>query len=458
MNLNRRTFLKTTAAAIGSASAYAAVKSPNVVLILVDDMGYGDLGCYGSKIRTPNLDRMAKEGMRFTNFYSANPVCSPSRAALLTGRYPPRCGVSTVLWPNDTKGLPPAEVTIPQMLKTKGYRSMAIGKWHLGDRPEFLPTNHGFDQYFGIPYSNDMTPRVLMRNTEVIEPEADLSTLTMRYTEEAMKFIEESKDTPFFLYMPHTYPHVPLAASEKFRGKSPLGLYGDVVEELDWSVGEVLKTLKKLGLDENTLVMFTSDNGPWYQGSPGPLRGRKGSTYEGGVREPFIARWPGHIPANRVCESVGCTIDILPTLSRVCDATPPKATLDGLDIWPLLSGKTSQIDRDILYFDNLNLQCVRRGRFKLHVARYNTQLYGPQPTTGRINLPLKPAELYDLDVDPEESYDVAAKYPDVVIDLKARIERQLQTFPDNVKKAFADTFVREVVPGYAGALPRPVQK
>ena len=458
MNFNRRTFLKTTAAAIGGASAFAAVKSPNVVLILVDDMGYGDLGCYGSKIRTPNLDRMAKEGMRFTNFYSANPVCSPSRAALLTGRYPPRCGVSTVLWPNDTKGLPPAEVTIPQMLKAKRYRSMAIGKWHLGDRPEFLPTNHGFDQYFGIPYSNDMTPRVLMRNTEVIEQEADLSTLTIRYTEEAIKFIEKSKDAPFFLYMPHTYPHIPLGASEKFRGKSPLGLYGDVVEELDWSVGEVLKTLKKLGLDENTLVMFTSDNGPWYQGSPGPLRGRKGSTYEGGVREPFIARWPGHIPANRVCESVCCTIDILPTLSRVCDATPPKVTLDGLDIWPLLSGKTSEIDRDILYFDNLNLQCVRRGRFKLHIARYNTQLYGPQPTTGRINLPLKPAELYDLDVDPEESYDVAAKYPDVVTDLKARIERQLQTFPDNVKKAFADTFVREVIPGNAGALPRLVQK
>jgi arylsulfatase A len=458
MNFNRRSFLKTAAGALASASAFGAAKSPNVVLIFADDMGYGDLGCYGSKIRTPNLDRMAKEGMRFTNFYSANPVCSPSRAALLTGRYPTRCGIPTVLWPQDTNGLSATEVTIPQMLKPKGYRSMAIGKWHLGDRPEFLPTNHGFDQYFGIPYSNDMTPRVLMRNTEVIEKEANLSTLTQRYTEEAVKFIEESKDAPFFLYIPHTYPHIPLGASEKFLGKSPQGLYGDVVEELDWSVGEVLKTLKKLGLEENTLVMFTSDNGPWFQGSPGPLRGRKGSTNEGGVREPFIARWPGHIPAGRVCESVCCTIDILPTLSRVCEVAPPKAVLDGMDIWPLLSGKSSQVDRDILYFDNVNLQCIRRGRFKLHIARYNTQLYGPQPNIGRVNLPLKPSELYDLEADPEESYDVAAKYPEVVADLKARIERQLQTFPDNIKKAFSDTFVREVMPGTAGAMPRPVPK
>jgi arylsulfatase len=297
-----------------------------------------------------------------------------------------------------------------------------------------------------------------MRNTEVIEQEANLSTLTQRYTEEAVRFIEESKDAPFFLYIPHTYPHIPLGASQKFRGKSPQGLYGDVVEELDWSVGEVLKTLKRLGLEENTLVMFSSDNGPWFQGSPGPLRGRKGSTYEGGVREPFIARWPGHIPADRVCESVCCTIDILPTLSRVCEVPPPKAVLDGMDIWPLLSGKSSLVDRDILYFDNVNLQCIRRGRFKLHIARYNTQLYGPQPNIGRINLPLKPSELYDLEADPEESYDVAAKYPEVVADLKARIERQMQTFPDNVKKAFTDTFVREVMPGTAGAMPRPVPK
>jgi arylsulfatase len=249
-----------------------------------------------------------------------------------------------------------------------------------------------------------------------------------------------------------------LGASPKFRGKSPEGLYGDVVEELDWSVGEVLKTLKRLGLEDNTLVMFSSDNGPWYQGSAGRLRGRKGSTYEGGVREPFIAKWPGHIPAGRVCESVACTIDILPTLAGVCGTAPPQATLDGIDIWPLLSGKLESIDRDILYFDNVNLQCIRRGQYKLHVARYNSILYGPQPSTGRVNLPLKPGELYDLKNDPEESYDVAPEHPEVVADLKARIERQMQTFPDNVKQAYTNTLLREVMPGASGAMPRPLPK
>ncbi|MCE5311066.1 MAG: sulfatase-like hydrolase/transferase, partial [Acidobacteriales bacterium] len=289
-SLDRREFLTT---AYGAAAAFAAPSQPpNVVMIYADDLGYGDLACYGSRLSTPNLDRMASEGVRFTQFYSANPVCSPSRAALMTGRYPTRAGVPRVLFPRDTVGLPDSETTIAQVLNPRGYRTMCVGKWHLGHLPRFLPTNRGFDEYFGIPYSNDMRPRPLLHNTEVVEAEATLETLTPRYTEQAVRFIERSKGSPFFLYMPHTYPHIPLAASPRFRGKSPSGIYGDVIAELDWSVGEVLAALKKNGLDNNTLVMFSSDNGPWFLGSPGRLRGRKGSTYEGGVREPFIARFP----------------------------------------------------------------------------------------------------------------------------------------------------------------------
>src|SRR5512133_2918485 len=295
--MTRRSFLATAAAI----PAFAAPRRPpNVVFILCDDLGYGDLGSYGSRIRTPNLDRMAAEGVRFTNFCSADPVCSPSRAALLTGRYPPRVGVPKVLFPQDTDGLNLDEKTLANLLKDRGYKTMCVGKWHLGRPAQYLPTARGFDGYFGIPYSNDMNPRVLLRTAEGGEQTAPLDTLTERYTAEATRFITESKSGPFFLYMPHTYPHIPLGASKKFRGKSPLGLYGDVVEEVDWSVGEILQTLKRNGLDRDTLVMFSSDNGPWYQGSPGKLRGRKNTTYEGGVREPFLARWTGSIPAGKV--------------------------------------------------------------------------------------------------------------------------------------------------------------
>ncbi|MEN6603072.1 MAG: sulfatase-like hydrolase/transferase, partial [Bryobacteraceae bacterium] len=240
-SLDRREFLTT---ACGAAAAFAAPsQQPNVVMIYADDLGYGDLACYGSRLSTPNLDRMASEGVRFTQFYSANPVCSPSRAALMTGRYPTRAGVPRVLFPRDTVGLPDSETTIAQVLKPRGYRTMCVGKWHLGHLPRFLPTNRGFDEYFGIPYSNDMRPRPLLHNTEVVEAEATLETLTPRYTEQAVRFIERSKGSPFFLYMPHTYPHIPLAASPRFRGKSPSGIYGDVIAELDWSVGEVLAAL-----------------------------------------------------------------------------------------------------------------------------------------------------------------------------------------------------------------------
>jgi arylsulfatase len=451
MSLSRRAF-------IGGACATllrAQPKPPNIVFIYADDLGYGDLGVYGSKIRTPNLDRMAAEGVRFTQFYSANPVCSPSRAALLTGRYPTRTGVNRVLNPNDTTGLALNETTLAQMLKGAGYRTMCIGKWHLGHQPQFLPTARGFDEYFGIPYSNDMSPRVLLHNTEQIEETATLETLTSRYTEQAVRFLERAPGEPFFLYMPHTFPHIPLAASPRFRGKSPLGLYGDVVEELDWSVGEVFATLKRIGADDNTLVMFSSDNGPWYQGSAGALRGRKGSTYEGGVREPFLARFPGRIPKGQVCHGVAGTIDVLPTVAKLTGAKPGALPLDGIDIWPMLTGARPSIEREaLLYFDNWNLQCARWGKWKLHFARYNTFAYNPAPAAGRMNFPLHPPELYDLESDPMESYDVAPENPMVVREIQSRVERLLATFPDEVKKAWSDTQARETAPTAKGGLPK----
>jgi arylsulfatase A len=456
--ISRRDMLKAGASMLTAAASGAVTRPPNVIMIYADDLGYGDLGCYGSNIRTPNLDRMAAEGARFTHFYSANPVCSPSRAALLTGRYPTRVGVPRVLFPNDTTGLPDSEMTIAQILKPQGYKTMCIGKWHLGHLPEFLPTNRGFDEYFGIPYSNDMNPRVLLHNTEVIEQQATLETLTPRYTEQAVRFIERSKGSQFFLYMPHTYPHIPLAASLKFRGKSSEGLYGDVVEELDWSVGEVLSALKKNGLNDNTLVMFASDNGPWYQGSPGPLRGRKGSTYEGGMREPFIARFPGRIPKGVMCDSLASTIDVMPTVAGLTGAKPPQKPLDGVDIWPLLTGQKKELEREaFLYFDYINLQCARRGRYKLHVARYNSFVYSPPPKDGRVNLPLKHPELYDVVNDPEESYDIAPEHPEIVADLQARIERLVQTFPNDIRKAYSETMIRPTAPTASGALPMPVK-
>jgi arylsulfatase len=465
--MNRRTFLKRSAGALlAGAAARAGAKAtrpPNVIFIYCDDLGYGDLGCYGSTIRTPNVDRMAADGVRFTQFYSANPVCSPSRAALLTGRYPTRTGVYRVLTPSDTFGLADSEVTIAQMLKARNYRTMAVGKWHLGHLPRYLPTRRGFDEYFGIPYSNDMNPRPLLHaagdKVEQLEEPAVLETLTPRYTEQCLKFIERSKDSPFFLYMAHTYPHIPLAASPRFRGKSADGLYGDVVEELDWSVGELIASLKKHGLANDTMVMFSSDNGPWYQGSPGKLRGRKGSTYEGGVREPFLATWPGHIPKGAVSKGIAGTVDILPTLARLCDVPAPKNPLDGVDIWPLLSCQKQELEREVLlYFADWNVQCARWRQWKLHFARYNTMAFNPAPPGGRVNLVLPAPELYDLESDPDESYDVAPENPQVVAHMMSRVEALVSGFPDEVKKAWEATRNRAAAKTPAGALPQPVKQ
>jgi arylsulfatase A len=456
--IDRRRFLAGAAGAVlaGGLAQGAPSRPPNVIMIYCDDLGYGDLGCYGSKIPTPNIDRMAGEGISFTQFYSGNPVCSPSRAALLTGRYPVRTGVPRVLFPRDTTGLSDSEVTIAQMLKPLGYATMCIGKWHLGSLPRYLPTNRGFDEYFGIPYSNDMNPRPLLHNTEVIEEPAKLETLTPRYTEQALRFIGRSNPTPFFLYLAHTYPHIPLAASGRCRGKSQLGLYGDVIQELDWSTGEIFAALKKHGLDRNTLVMFSSDNGPWYQGSSGGLRGRKGMTLEGGQRVPFLARFPGRIPARKTCTGIASVMDILPTLARLASAPAPRNPLDGIDIWPLLTGRQAEMERDVLLmFDDIHLQCARWKRWKLHVARYNSAVYSPVPLGGRIDLPLPAPELYDLANDPDESYELASLHPDIVTEMRSRIERLMPGFPENVRRDYEETKARKVRPTPAGSFPVP---
>lgn len=456
MTITRRDFLAIPALAATRQAVSGAKAFPNVVLIFCDDLGYGDLGCYGSKIPTPNLDRMAADGLRFTHFYSANPVCSPSRAALLTGRYPTRVGVPKVLFPLDQGGLNEDETTLADLLRKQHYRTICIGKWHLGRPEKFLPTRRGFDAYFGIPYSNDMTPRPLMRDTEVLEEPADLTTLTARYTEEAVKFIDGAKGNPFFLYMPHTYPHIPLGASAKFRGKSPLGMYGDVVEEIDWSVGEVLAALKRNAVDRDTLVIFSSDNGPWYQGSAGPLRGRKGMTWEGGVRVPCIMRMPGRIPKGRVTDSLTSTLDILPTVAQLCGAAMPTKPIDGINLWPLLSSKTKAIERPdvLLYFDAEFLQCARWMQWKLHVARYNNVTYSPAPAGGRRSFPLVTPELYNLTQDPAESYDVAQENPQVVREMMRRIEVLMLSFPADIVKAWVDQKALAAVQVPAGSLPR----
>jgi arylsulfatase A len=459
MILTRRNFLASASAALASPAFGAGTRKPNIVFILCDDLGYGDLHTYGSHIPTPNLNRMASDGIRFTNFCSADCVCSPSRAALLTGRYPTRVGVPRVLFPKDKGGLNLDETTMADMLKAQGYKTMCIGKWHLGRPVEYLPTSRGFDEYFGIPYSNDMTPRVLMHNTAVIEEPAKLETLTARYTEHAVRFINESKGGPFFLYMPHTFPHIPLAASERFRGKSGLGLYGDVVEEIDWSVGEVLRALKANNLDENTLVMFSSDNGPWYQGSPGRLRGRKGSTYEGGIREPFIARWNGHIPKGKVTGALASMMDIFPTVASLCGGALPSKPLDGVNIWPLLNGqKTSAEHSALLYFYGWDLQCARLDKWKLHIARHNSPTYVPPPPGGQHSYLLPHPELYNIDDDPDESYDMAPENRQIVAQIEAKVRELIPSFPREVQEAYAAEEMRKADPSTpAGAWPRPAK-
>ncbi|BDC50060.1 N-acetylgalactosamine-6-sulfatase [Bryobacterales bacterium F-183] len=465
--MNRREFLQQAAATMGYAvaggasvcsSAATPLQQPrrldNIIVIFCDDLGMGDIGPYGSRIPTPNLNRMAEEGVMLKQFYAA-PVCSVSRAALLTGRYGVRGGVPGVQHPNDTYGLSRSETTIAEMLKPRGYKTACIGKWHLGIMPQFLPTARGFDEYFGIPYSNDQNPAVLMRGTEVVETKVDQDSLTSRYTAEAIQFIQRNQDTPFFLYLPFSAPHIPLGASADFRGKSGLGLYGDAVMEIDWSTGQILETLKNLNIDDRTLVIFSSDNGPWFQGSPGSLRGRKGQTFEGGMRVPFLARLPGAFPQGAKVDTFATTMDILPTIARLAGAPLPANPLDGVDIWPILTGEVDRVPRPpYLYIHEYDIQCARLGRWKLHVARENAPAYAPTPSEGRLNLRLVNPELYDIDADPEESYSAAADNPRVVELIQARIAEVLKTMPQQVQDAWKATLARPVSPVNEGDWPQ----
>jgi arylsulfatase A-like enzyme len=427
----------------------AAPPKPNFVVILIDDMGYGDIGPFNSKLnRTPNLDRMATEGMKLTSFYAA-PVCTPSRAQMMTGCYAKRVSMPQVIFPACPTGLSAKEHTVAGLLQQQGYATMAIGKWHLGDQPEFLPTRRGFDHYLGLPYSNDMgsqanapakkaakkkkdgvaTPRPplpLLHDQKVIEAPADQDTLTARYTEEAVKFITTNKDHPFFLYLPHTAVHVPLHPGAAFRGKSANGTYGDWVEEVDWSVGRVLDTLKELKLDRNTLVLFTSDNGPWLTqgangGVAGPLHGGKGTTWEGGMREPTIAWWPGKIPAHSTCDAPMSEVDVLPTLARLAGAeVPTDRRIDGKDIWPLLCGQTKTSPHEALFFFNgRRLEAVRSGPWKMAIAPQGTGL----PKGAAEPVKHTGPRLYDLDTDIGELTDVAGQHPEVVARLQEFVQQ-----------------------------------
>lgn len=411
-----------------------AKRPPNIVLIFADDLGYGDLGSFGARqIKTPNLDRMAREGVRLTNFYVTASVCTPSRAGLLTGRYQIRSGLTRVLFPASRDGIGAEEMTLAEALRGRGYRTACVGKWHLGHLPQFLPTAHGFDYYFGIPYSNDMAreersepPVPLMRDTEIVEQPAVQETLTERYTEEAIKFIRESKDRPFFLYLPHTMPHVPIFASARFRGRSAAGLYGDVVETIDWSAGEIVKTLAELGLEKNTLVIFTSDNGPWLikkedAGSAGPLRDGKQTLYEGGIRVPFIARWPGTIRSGLVSDRAAITLDLFPTLLHLAGGKISKERpSDGMDIRALLTGRGKRAKEEFYFYQNEQLLAVRSGNWKLHLAR-------------RVQDKDHPAELYDLMSDPGESKNLAPQHPELV----ARLTAQAQAFDAEARRSAA---------------------
>jgi arylsulfatase len=433
----------------------AQVRPLNVILMYADDLGWGDLGSYGSPLSTPHLDRVAREGMRFTHCLSANPVCSPSRAALLTGRYPTRVGVPRVLFPRDTTGLAAGEQTLAELLRAKGYRTQCVGKWHLGHTAPNLPTFKGFDGYFGIPYSNDMSPRWLMDGEKVLEEQTALEPLTGRYTERACRFIDDSAGQPFFLYFPHTYPHIPLGASKAFRGKSPYGIYGDVLAELDWSVGEIMKRLRQHGQDRNTLFLFSSDNGPWFQGSPGHLRGRKGMTWEGGVRVPLLAWLPGRIPKGRVCHSLVSTMDVVPTVCALTGAGKPSRPLDGIDITPLLTGVRTELERDLLlYFDDVNLQCARLGKWKLHISRYNNVTYSPAPAGGRKNIRLARPELYDVVRDPDESFDVAEENPEIVKKMLGRMDELMAGFPAEIRERYDAMKTGPASPSAAGAVAR----
>lgn len=442
---------------------------PNVIVIFTDDLGYGDLSSYGApNIRTPHLDKMAAEGQKWTNFYVAASVCTPSRAGLVTGRYPVRSGmasdVTRVLFPDSKGGLPEREITIAEQVKKAGYQTAMIGKWHLGHREQYLPTNHGFDYYYGIPYSNDMdrtqeNPQEgnyidgyfefadehipidyynvpLMQNTEIIERPADQNTITRRYTEESISFIEENHDQPFFLLLAHSLPHIPLFASDEFTGHSDGGLYGDVIEEIDHGVGQIISKLEEFDIAEQTLVVFTSDNGPWlvfrtHGGSAGLLRAGKGMTWEGGVRVPAIFWWPGTIEPEMVTD-IGSTLDIYTTVSHLAGvAVPDDRIVDGVNLTPVLLGEGNSPRDEMLFYRGATLYAARKDNFKAHYIIEGA--YGQFEERQVLETPL----LYDLSEDPGEKYDVAEEHPEVLDEIQEMVERHKENLVE-VKDQLAE--------------------
>ncbi len=425
-----------------------ASSRPNIILIFCDDLGYGDLGCYGSTIHhTPNIDRLAQNGVRFTDFYVAANVCSPSRASLLTGCYPQRIDMHVnekpptefraVLQPMSPKGLNPDETTIADILKALGYATTCIGKWHVGDQPDFLPKHYGFDSFYGISYSHNMNPEncplQLIDDDSIVGP-VDVALLTQQMTKRAIDFISEHKETPFFLYLPHPMPHFPLDASESFKGQSRDGIYGDAVEEIDWSVGQIVETLEVHNLSDNTMIIFTSDNGgegrwgPNKGGLNHPLRGHKGTTWEGGMRVPCIMQWPGQIPPNAECDKLITAMDFLPTFAAITGHKSPTAAIDGVDISSLLKNpKHAKSPHDyFLYYEKDQLQAVRQGQWKLHLA-----LEEKYPAAWRNDtVPFANDELYDLKRDMTESWNVADQHPDIVARMKKVAEHARQTLGD----------------------------
>jgi arylsulfatase A-like enzyme len=437
------------------ANGEEADRPPNFVIVFADDLGYADVGCFGAQgYKTPNIDRLASEGIRFTDFYAAQAVCSASRAALMTGCYPNRVGILGALGPGSKVGINEDEQTIAEVLKTRGYATAIFGKWHLGDDPRFLPTRHGFDEYLGLPYSNDMWPRhptnrsfpelPLIDGEEVVKINPDQHMLTTWYTERAVKFIEKNRDRPFLLYLPHSMPHVPLFVSEKFAGKTERGLFGDVIAEIDWSVGQVLSTLKEQGIDGRTLVIFTSDNGPWlsygnHAGSAKPFREGKGTSFEGGVREPFVARWPGKIPPGTVCREPAMTIDLLPTCAHLAGAEVPRdRTIDGKDVTPLLLNKpgAGSPHESLLIYWGRDLQAVRSSQWKLHLPHRYQHLKeaGADGRPGPYATESIGLSLFDLDADPGESRNVAEAHPDVVARLQKIVESAREDLGDAATK------------------------
>lgn len=426
---------------------------PNIILIFADDLAYGDLGSYGARgWETPNLDKMAAEGIQFNQFHVPHAVCTASRAALLTGTYANRIGLFGALDHTARHGLNPKETTLAEMLKSNGYSTGMVGKWHLGHQPEFLPTRNGFDRYFGLPYSNDMWPHhpetknyypplPLMEGEKIVAYLEDQSELTTWYTHKSVEFIRENKDKPFFLYLAHSMPHVPLFVSDKFRGKSQQGLYGDVMMEIDWSVGEIRKTLKELGLEKNTLIIFTSDNGPWlsyggHAGLQGGLKEGKGTSWEGGIRVPALFTWPGKIPAGKLQHQSAMTIDILPTLAEITNSSLPDLPIDGRSIWDLIQGKKMEEKPYFAYYNQNELQAVIYGQWKLVFPHtYRSIPVGISSRNDGIpvkysQIKLEKSMLFDLSKDPAESQDLSQDFPDIL--------KKLQVFAEEARNEMGD--------------------